>query len=62
MDGQKGDKTKISLEIDNSSLEFITNSAKSHQMSRTGFMVFASLKYAKEMKQQEADEVLDRCL
>lgn len=50
-------KTLISLSIDTPSLEYIDAVANKHRMSRTGFMVFASIKYAKDFEKEEKEKV-----
>lgn len=38
----------ITMAVEESTLRYIDKAAEQHQMSRTGFMVYSSLKYAKE--------------
>lgn len=61
-DHDDGKRVNVTMAIEAPSLAFIDNAARKHQMSRTGFMVFASIKYAKDMQKQEAEEIMEKCL
>lgn len=53
-------RTRINISIDNSTLAFIDKMAKLHQMSRSGFMIFSSIKYAKEFdRNKEFEKIVD---
>lgn len=47
----KKSKIKVGMDIDEPTLVAIDEAAKTHRMSRTGLMVYATLKYMKEVKE-----------
>lgn len=47
---QSTKKTVVTMAIDPDLLEVIDNAASTHQMSRTGFMVYSSLRYVQKLK------------
>jgi len=49
----KKDKIKINISIDKPTLLVIDEASKIHRMSRTGMLVYSTLKYIKEMEKKE---------
>ena len=53
----KNDKIKINISIDNPTLLVIDEAAKIHRMSQTGLLVYSTLRYIKEMKKKDSEEL-----